>query len=68
MNELRIVKKFNEDTGAIEYEVQKKDRMLYSFCGDIEYDWRTCKSFYFEPMAEEYKKEYEEFLRDQQDS
>ena len=68
MNDLRVIETFNEATGLIDFVVQRKDKMEFCLYGEVHLDWRTCKVFANRKPAEQYKENYERFLRDQQNT
>jgi hypothetical protein len=49
---VRVLKKFDEESGTYRYIVQKKDYLLMVFDGvDYEYGWRQIREFDFEDSA-----------------
>ena len=68
MNDLRVIETFNESTGLIDFVVQRKNKLDSSLCREMHFTWRTCKVFANKRSAEQYKENYERFLRDQQNN
>ena len=68
MNDLRVIETFNESTGLIDFVVQRKNKLNPCPFGGAHFTWRTCKVFANKRPAEQYKENYERFLRDQQNN